>query len=286
MRLSWTYVFAFFLGTACFATGQFSGAIPDALKPSLQARLSLYTQAQAEGRWDTVATMLGRRRGGSGSAPVYTPAHKACLISYMQNFPLISFTMTGAGFSTEILNEPMSKRWWTISGDAVYKTDLGEKKSKTLFIAYRDEGQWYFTPPNFDNLWHETHQTDAERTADYADEITIQRSPTCPIEFSDLHAYLDKQYSTLLHITFKLRNRSRKKVTWYTLRLYTDRGAQTSTAPNEIDVGTSRDEKMESSRYTYFCAGARQENLIVDEVNFADGSQWRLPGLKNSNKLP
>jgi hypothetical protein len=167
----------------------------------------------------------------------------------MQTFPMTSFIMKDSSFSTEILSMPMSKRYWFIGGDAVFKTESGEKKTQIAFTAYRNQGQWYFTPPNIDASWEKTHLTEADLSADYADEIAVHRTPTCPLEFVDLHATLDKQFPSTRNLTFKLRNRSTKKVTGYTLRLYTKGGDQTYSTSNEIQPGSSRDEKMDSTRY-------------------------------------
>ena len=213
------------------AAGQMSGAkIPEALKPSLLARLAQYTQAQAEGRWDTVASLLGPHRGAGHSAVPYTPAHRACLIEQMKPFPMVSFEFKNEMFSTEILGTPSSRRWWYIRGDAVFKVNGAGQKTQTSFIAYRENRRWYFTPPNFDDHWERTHLTDADRSADYADEIVIHRTPNCPIEIGDLQAHLDKTYPSIRNLTFKLKNVTAKQVTGYTLRLYV-KGEQAAPPP-------------------------------------------------------
>ena len=260
------------------ASGQMSaGRLPEALRPSLLARLGQYTQAQAEDQWDTVALMLGRSRGGGRVAMPYTPAHRACLIEQMKSMPLISFELKSEMFSTEILSTPPSQRWWYLNGDAVFKVNGTEQKAQTSFIAYRENGQWYFAPPNYDELWEKTHLTNADRSADYADEIVIHRTANCPLEVLDLHAHLDKTYPSIRNLTFKLKNVSDKQVKGYSLRLYINGGDVIYGAGYTIDPGDSRDEKMDSTRYSYLCEGIRKDNLVVDEVNFADGSRWRLP---------
>ena len=80
----------------------------------------------------------------------YTPAHRACLIEQMKSMPLISFELKSEMFSTEILSTPPSQRWWYLNGDAVFKVNGTEQKAQTSFIAYRENGQWYFAPPNYD----------------------------------------------------------------------------------------------------------------------------------------
>jgi hypothetical protein len=198
----------------------------------------------------------------------------------MKTMPMSSFELKNEMFSTEILGTPPSRRWWFVGGDAVLKIDGAERKGQISFIAYRESGQWYFTPPNIDEYWEKSHLTDEDRSADYADEILIHRTPNCPIKITDLHAYLDKTYPSIRNLTFKLKNDSAKQITGYTLRLYIKGGDVIYGAGNRIEPGASRDEKMDSTRYSYLCEGIRKDNLIVDEVDFSDGSAWRLPRAK------
>jgi len=260
------------------AAGQMSGGkLPEALRPSLLERLEQYSDAQENGQWDVVASLLGPHRGAGHSAVPYSSEHRSCLIDQMKTFPMTSFELKSEGFSTEILGTPLSRKWWYVIGDAVFKVNGTEQKTQTSFIAYRKNGQWYFTPPNFDRLWEKDHLTDSDRAADYADEILIHKTPNCPLEIDDLHARLDKTYPSIRNLTFKLKNVSDKQVRGYTLRLYIKGGDVIYGAGYTIDPGDSRDEKMDSTRYSYFCEGIRKDNLIVDEVNFADGSEWKLP---------
>ncbi|MGB6743074.1 MAG: hypothetical protein WBE38_05390 [Terracidiphilus sp.] len=265
--------------SACFAAGQSTydnGKLPDDLKPSLETRLALYTQAQRDGQWDVVASMLGGYRGGGRSDPI-TSAHRNCLIEQMKAMPMITFKYEDAEFSTEILNVPPERRWWLVRGDATLKINGEEKVIKLMFPAYRDHGQWYFSPPNMDEYWEKTRLTEADFAADYANEIIIHNNPDCPLEITDLHASLDRTYPSLRNLMFKLKNRSRKKVVAYTLRLYVRGGDTIYGTHGEIDPGGSRDEKMQSSRYVYFCDGVTNDNLIVDDATFADGTDWHRP---------
>jgi hypothetical protein len=256
--------------------GQSKGSIPEDLRPSLKSRLALFTQAQAEGRWDLVASMLGRYRNGSRSNP-YTEAHKECLISQMQAFPMTSLTVKDYRFSTEILSAPLSRRWWYLVGDAVFKTQSGEQKQSAEIVAYRDNGDWFFTPPNYDEYWEGTHLTDADFAADYSNEIEIQPDATSPLEILDLRASIDRKYPSIRRLTFKLRNRSSKKVSGFDLRLFSDGGSVQYGSGCDMEPGASRDEKMDSSRYVYFCNGIKKDKFVVDSVQFADGSEWQRP---------
>lgn len=268
-------------GEATAASAQTKASIPDELRTSLQSRLTLFTQAQADDRWDLVASMLGRYRGGSGHDP-YTQAHKDCLISQMQSFPMVSFTVTDYRFSTEILGAPADRRWWYLVGDAVYRMKSGDQQQHSEMVAYRDKGEWYFTPPNYDRSWERTHLTEADLSADYSEEIEIEPEATSPLEIFDLHVSLDKQYPSLRNLTLKLRNRSSKNVSAFDLRLYSDGGSVPYGAGCDMEPGSSREEKMSSARYSYFCEGVKKDKFVVDSVRFADGSEWERPKAKVS----
>jgi hypothetical protein len=277
-------VFAFL---TCIAAGQSirqRGELPEELKPSLETRLAVYSGAQRDSKWDVVASMLGRyRRGGTGDHLI-TPSQRKCMVEQMRTTPMTAFTYKSSGFSTEILNVPAEKRWWYIGGPATLKVNGQEKNSNFKFVAYRDRGQWYFSPPNIDEYWEKTHLADADTAADYANEIVIHNNPTCPLEITDLHAFLDKQYPSLRNLTFKITNRSRKRVRVYTLRLYSNGGEIIYGTPADLEPGASRADKMDSSRYVYFCDGVTKDNLIVDEVDFANGSEWHLSTQGSSAK--
>lgn len=174
-------------GTAIAQTRRRGGDLPTNLRPSLQERLSLFTRARASGGWDEVAQLLGRyRRGGTGDH-LYTDTHKQCLISQMQSFPLIAFTFSfdKVQHSTEILSMPAGSRWWYLIGEGTFRLPSGEMKRQTQVVAYRDNGQWYFTPPNYDKSWEKTHITEADVSTDRADEIEVESNSKCPLEIRD-----------------------------------------------------------------------------------------------------
>jgi hypothetical protein len=169
--------------------------------------------------------MLGRyRRGGTGDH-LYTAEHKACLVSQMQTLPMIWFTTTGVQFSGEILSMPAARRWWYLSGEAVFGGKSPGKQPSSV-VAYRDTGEWYFTPPNADDYWARTHITEAELTADHVNEVEIQRTANSPLEVLDLHVFIDRKYLSLRNVKFKLRNRTAKKVTAFDITLYSNEGGQ------------------------------------------------------------
>jgi hypothetical protein len=284
-KSAWCSVVCLVVGTfLTVAEGRTTVGIPPELRSAMQERLSLFAQAQAEGRWDLVASMLGRyRRGGTGNHP-YTQAHKECLISQMQSFPMTSFSVTRYEESTEVLSMPVGRRWWYLVGEAVFKTKSGEQKQEAAVVAYRDKGEWYFTPPNFDEYWEKTHVTEADLSADHADEIEIQVTSTSPLEIIELHAFLDKQYHSLRNLTFKLRNRTNKRVIAFTVSVCSGGGCSEYSAGHEIQPGSSREEKTDSSRYVYFCDGVTKDKITVESVAFADGSEWRRPKRNTSGR--
>jgi hypothetical protein len=256
---------------------QIESQIPEGLRSSLEARLKLFTQAQAEGRWDTVSSLLGRYRRNIG---LYTQAHKECLISQMQSAPMISFVVPDKQFSP-YATMPPRQNWWDLEGETITRTKSGDHKGHTMMDAYRDGDEWYFSPPNYDEYWLKAHLSEAELSADYSDEIVTPSDPTSPLEILDLHAFLNKESLTVRDVTFKLRNRSSKTVTAFNLRL----GGEQYGAGCEMQPGSFRDEKMTSPRYGYFfCEGVKREKLMVDSVSFADGSGWEPHKKKGSEK--
>lgn len=266
------------VASGMLAQTQKDGAIPADIKPSLDSRLTRFTQAQADGKWDEVSTLLGRyRMGGVGHHPLTAEA-KACLISQMKEIPMISFETQRVVSSTEILGLPLDKRFWDLIGEAMFRTPTtGEHKSQSKVTAYRDNGKWYFSPPNYDDYWLKTHLTEADFAVDRPDEIKIEDTASSPLEISDVHAFLDKEYRSLLRVTFKLKNRTSKKVSAFTVRFYDQGGSVEYSAPHAIEPGGAIDEKETLSRWVYFCDGVTRNKVVVDSVSFADGTEWNRP---------
>src|SRR5262245_40596121 len=147
--------------------------IPSELQPSLDEGLRRFIEAQANGQWDEVARLLGRFRGNSRRGFLYTPAHKECLLSQMRAAPMISFVKERVMFSTAILSEPTERRWWILEGMAEFKTASGSAKSRILMTAYRDQNEWYFTPPSDDPGWEREHVTEADLARDLSSNVSI-----------------------------------------------------------------------------------------------------------------
>jgi hypothetical protein len=246
-------------------------AIPESLKPSLNARLNAFTEAQAQGDWQKVSDMLGPRR----FREVYTKAHKECLISQMQAFPMTSFTVKDYWVSTEIFSTPFERRWWYVNGEATFRNSEGEQNQSISLIAYRYQAEWYFTPPSYDEYWERTKVSGAELAADHASEINLLNDSRAPLEIIDLQAFIDEKYRSLLNLKFKLRNLSSKRIKGYTVLLYRGDGSTSFSSGCALEPGDSVDvTKMNSSRYVYYCEGVSKDNMIVESVRFSDGSEW------------
>jgi hypothetical protein len=253
---------------------QTNGSLPDDLRPSLDARLSTFVQAQNDGKWELVASMLGRyRRGGAGDH-LYTPQQKACPVSQTRAFPMISFTDPRVRFSTEILSMPAGRRWWFLSGEAVFGGKSPGKRSTTV-VAYRHEGEWYFTPPNFDDYWARTQIAETDLATDHGNEVEVERTPDSPLEVLDLRVFIDKGEPSIRDVKFKLRNRTVKKVTAFVINIYSNADGSTGLSMGQnIDPGGVLEVNTSSSRYVYFCDGVNKDRVVVDSVSFADGSEW------------
>jgi hypothetical protein len=253
-----------------------SGVLPTNLRSSLQERLSHFTQAQSDGRWDEVAGLLGRYRGGTGHH-LYTTTHKQCLISQMQHLPLVafSFSFEKVSFSTEILGMPARSRWWYLTGEGTFRSQSAESKQQTQIVAYRDNGQWYFTPPNYDDMWEKIKYSEADFAADRASEIHVVNNPQCPLEVAELHSFMDKQYPSLRNVQFTLRNKTDKAIKAFSIALYTRDGSVSYSAGAEIQPKGSHTAKTNFSAYPYFCEGVQRHHFQVEDVVFGDGTEWQ-----------
>lgn len=257
-----------------------NSGIPFRLKPSLDEGIRRFTEAQATGRWDEVAKMLGRFRGGSRGT-LYSPEHKECLLSQVKAMPMTSFVTEQIMFSTEILSTPAAKRWWFLMGVAKYKTSKSTIKSPSQITVYRDRGEWYFTPPNYDDDWVRDRVTEADFLVDRSANIVLELDPACPVEIHDLSVAMDREFLSLRKLNFTLRNKTNKKIVGYGLRLGSvgDHcfGFMQGSPLTIESHGTARASEVTYSAYVYYCEGETKKRLVIDEVNFADRSSWTDP---------
>jgi len=64
----------------------------------------------------------------------------------------------------------------------------------------------------------------------------------------------------------------------FSLRFYSNGGSVETSAPVEIGPSSSSvEEKVQISRYLYFCDGVTKHTFSVISVTFADGSEWDRP---------
>jgi hypothetical protein len=211
--------------------------------------------------------------GGAGHHAL-TPESKACLVMQMKEIPMVAFKVKNYIFSTEILSLPLDKRSWSVVGEAVFRSTTGEQATQSHVTAYRDKGEWFFSPPNYDHQWEKSHLTEADIAVDHADEIEIENTPNAPLEIFEVHAYLDKKYLSFLNVRFKLRNQTNKKVSAFTVRFYAEAGIAEYSTGAAMDPGADVEGKAHLSRYVYLCDGVTKYKFVVTSVSFADGTEW------------
>jgi hypothetical protein len=285
------------LSLGSYAAAQIYGCLPephtlpDDLRSTLDARLATFLTAQAQGRWDDVADLLGSK------AFVHESSYKQCLVSRMQELRMVSFdlftpdlytctTRTGltAGTVDRLTAEQLS---WYVRGTARFQTSSEAWLQETQVTAYRDQGQWYFVPPqkNMQDKWEKVHYIDTDFARDRQEEIEIRNSPSSPIEITDVHVHMDRQYPSIRNMDFKLRNKTAKKVIGLWMRIGDESGSVDSTLPYQIEPKGYLAHEESVSAYSDFCAGIRKLPMVVMEVSFADGSKWELksPGNQKGN---
>jgi hypothetical protein len=259
--------------------------LPAQLKPALDARLNLFLSAQANGRWDYVSDLLGQYRRGYFSGYLkFTPSHKACLISEMQKYPMVSFdyTVQEAPFSSEILSTPAGRRWWILTGEGTVRIGTKTVKQKTWLTAYRDRNDWFFSPPVFDGA-DAIRERQKEASKDRKDQVDLLISPDCPLEVVELHVIDDPKNSAARDIQFRLHNKTNKPVTSYGYKISDEHeeGSITFGTGAQKDAiepnGTSHEFHEGDVVYQYWCEGEPRIRIKIRYVVFADGAEWSAP---------
>lgn len=267
---------------------------PAELRPQLDSRLKLFLSAQAEGRWDYVSLLLGDyRRSAFVGYMRYTKEHKDCLVSQMKSYPMIQFdyTVDQSSYSSEILSTPPGRRWWTLVGEGTFRLTSETVKRKTMLIAYRDKGDWYFTPFNYnDDASARAHLTEEDLSRDRKDEVKLLLPPDCPVDIVDLHVFIDPKDLKIRHVHFRLHNRTNELITQYGFVIDDEHqngsiSFGTGAAKDALEPGGfSRDFDEDDVAYTYWCEGEAKMRIQVDHVHFADGRDWNAPAPQKSKR--
>ena len=277
---------------ACLCVGQTEKPwqFPSASLPQIDARLQDFMRAQAEGRWNEGESLLGKYRRAPSRYMLFTASHKACLIDVMKASPMVSFNyrIQEGPFSSELLTTPPNRRWWTLTGDAGFRTASGVKNRQISLVAYRDGESWFFTPPPIDNLLLNTEVTAQELAADRASKVEVRIPPDAPIRLVDLHVHIDAKDFAFRNVEFKFYNQTDKKIKGYSFVLADERddGSISVGAGEERDaimpLSESRVWNENYAAFLFLCEGEPKIHIEVNYVMFADGTTWEMK-TKGSN---
>lgn len=289
-------------GQACLLVPR---TLPDDLRSSLRERFTQFQAAQASGHWGEVSELLGRCRFGCQKGNVYSDSYKQCLVSRMREVPMLDFDPSEHGPSISICTTTLKETpaegtvprfeaeelSWYLLGTARFHSASEDWIQETKVIAYRDKGQWYFTPPQWDmqDKWEKVHYTEADFARDYGDEIEVRNNPSSPVEITDVHADMDRRYPSNRNLRFGLRNLTSKKIVGVGVKI-----TETTNGPGEEDIQgpfgiepNGRTSVQEGSTgYGDFCDGIPKSAMVVVRVDFADGSRWELKESDKSEPTP
>ena len=172
---------------------------------------------------------------------------------------------------------------WYLMGTGRFQTSSESWLEQTRIIAYRDQGQWYFIPAQRDmqRKWQKAHYTDTDFARDLKDEIEVQNNPAAPVEITDVHAYMNREYPEIRNMRFTLRNKTSKKIDAVIVHVHyeTEPGGEESLGEGPIEPkGQISEQDADFQAYDDFCEGMIKQSLFIEEVYFADGSKWEQPG--------
>jgi hypothetical protein len=266
--------------------------LPDDLRSTLEARLAKFLTAQAQGHWDEVEELLGSKD------VVYKSSYRRCLISRMQELRMVSFDLSTpdlytcttkmdlpAGTVDRVKAEQLS---WYVRGTGRFQTSSEAWLEETQVRAYRNQGQWYFMPPQrgMQDKWEKAHYTEADFVRDRRDEIDIPNPPSSPLKITDVHVHMDRQFPSLRDVKFMLRNKTSKKVVGLSIRIGDESGASDMSGPYDISAKGFLALEEDFSAYADFCDGVRKQRIVIQDVSFADGSEWEFeePSVKKTTE--
>jgi hypothetical protein len=254
--------------------------LPDDLRSTLDVRLATFLTAQAQGHWDDVEQLLGSKD------VVYASSYRRCLVSRMQELRMVSFDLSTPDLYTcttkmdlpvgtvgRITADQLS---WYVRGTGRFQTSSEAWLEETQVRAYRNQGQWYFVPPQraMQDKWEKVHYSEADFVRDRRDEIDIPNPPSSPIKITDVHVHMNRRFPSLRDVKFMLRNNTSKKVVALSLRIGDETGETDMAGPYEIEPKGQFAEEVDTTAYADFCEGIRKRTMTIEEVNFADGSKW------------
>ena len=256
--------------------------LPDDLRSTLEARLTKFLTAQSEGRWDDVEELFGSK------GVVNESSYRECLVSRMQELRMVSFDLSTPHLYTcsATMNLPSEtvdrvtaeQLSWLVRGTGRFQTSSETWLEETQLRAYRYQGQWYFVPPQrtMQDKWEQVHYTEADYTRDRRDEIDIRNSPSSPIEIADLHSYMIRKFPSLRNVKFTLRNKTSKEVVAISVRIAneTSQGLTEKSGRYLIKPKGSLTLEQDDTAYGDYCEGVWRREIVVREVEFADGSKW------------
>jgi hypothetical protein len=124
--------------------------------------------------------------------------------------------------------------------------------------------------------WEKAHYSERDFARDRQEEINVPNRPSSPIEITDVHVHMDRQFPSLRNLEFKLRNKTSKKVVGFTLRIAADEGATIMAGPYTIKAKGYLALEESVPAYTDFCNGIWRYAMVIEDVDFADGSKWEF----------
>jgi hypothetical protein len=202
-----------------------------------------------------------------------------------------TFTVQEYPYSTEILSTPAGKRWWALVGEGTFRNASGIVKRPSSVTAYRDRGDWYFTPHYLDDeAWARAHLTAEQLAADYKDHVDQLLAPGCPLDIVDLHVFINPERVSSRLVQFRLRNKTDKRVKGYCFEISDQRhdgaiGVGTGDRRDAIEpLGDSRMWEEDYDAYVYWCQGESRMRIEIQSVLFSDGVTWNAPGFPGGRK--
>jgi hypothetical protein len=261
-------------------------ALSSDLQSSLQERFSRFTEAQATGRWDEVAELLGKYRYVPSSDHLYSNSYKDCLIERMREVRMLDFDYSirrvfiVVSTDGHVFVQGRAPLNWHVQGMGTFRTSSREWKQATDVVAYRYEGQWYFTPPQqgrgMQDEWEKAHYVEADFLADRVDEISVVPGPMSPVQITDLHVYMNRRFPSIRDLSLRLKNKTSKAVTAFSIRVGDENGFSSYGLHRDIPPhGSSEEIEIDTTAYADYCDGNFENRMLIDDVTFSDGSIWK-----------